>query len=138
MSFFVDTSAFYAAAVPDDPAHERSMLVLGGADSGHFTTDAVLIELWALMTRRKGRHVAERLLGMLVSGPLRPEPVGRGDLLRAMEIEEEFPDQGFSLVDRTSFAVMHRLGLNRVATFDRHFAIYRFGPGRRKAFEIAR
>lgn len=55
-----------------------------------------------------------------------------------MRIGEEFADQGFSLVDRTSFSVMHRLGIMRVATFDHHFAVYRFGPQRRRAFEIIR
>lgn len=31
---------------------------------------------------------------------------------------------------------MERLGVSRVATFDHHFAVYRFGPGRRHAFEV--
>ena len=46
--------------------------------------------------------------------------------------------QDFSLVDRTSFAVMERLGLVRAASFDNHFAIYRFGRNRDRAFEILR
>jgi predicted nucleic acid-binding protein len=41
-------------------------------------------------------------------------------------------------VDRTSFAVMLRLGVHRVASFDDHFAVFRFGPGRRLAFEVVR
>lgn len=31
---------------------------------------------------------------------------------------------------------MHRLGITRVASFDKDFAVYRFGPDRRKAFDI--
>jgi predicted nucleic acid-binding protein len=49
-----------------------------------------------------------------------------------------FSDQDFSLVDRTSFAVMERLGLVRAASFDDHFAIYRYGRNRDRAFEILR
>jgi predicted nucleic acid-binding protein len=40
------------------------------------------------------------------------------------------------VVDRTSFAVMQRLGIQRVAAFDADFAVFRFGPGRRRAFDI--
>lgn len=41
-------------------------------------------------------------------------------------------------MDRTSFAVMQRLGLRRVATLDDDFSVFRFGPARRQAFEIVR
>jgi predicted nucleic acid-binding protein len=51
-------------------------------------------------------------------------------------IGSDFDDQDFSIVDRTSFAVMQRLGVLRVASFDSDFAVFRFGPGRRHAFEI--
>ena len=49
-----------------------------------------------------------------------------------------FPDQAFSIVDRTSFAVMLRLGVHRVASFDKDFAIFRFGARRDRSFEIVR
>jgi len=41
-------------------------------------------------------------------------------------------------VDRTSFAVMRRLGLGRVASFDDDFAIFQFGRDRRSAFTVLR
>ena len=59
-----------------------------------------------------------------------------GDLEAAFEIGDSFPDQEFSIVDRTSFAVMQRLGVFRAATLDQHFAIFRFGRNRARAFEI--
>jgi predicted nucleic acid-binding protein len=58
------------------------------------------------------------------------------DLDIAWSIGEVFPDQDFSIVDRTSFVVMQRLGIYRVASFDSDFAIYRFGPRRERAFEV--
>lgn len=138
MSLFVDTSAFFAAAITGDRHHPRAAKILTEAGLRLVTTDVVVTELWAVVQRRRGARTAESLLPELLEGGVEIASVGRGDLLRAMEIGEEFPDQDFSLADRTSFAVMHRLGLHRVATFDHHFAVYRFGPGRRKAFEIAR
>jgi predicted nucleic acid-binding protein len=61
-----------------------------------------------------------------------------GDLDAAWRIGEAFPDQDFSIVDRTSFAVMERLGIASVASFDDHFSIYRFGPRRERAFDVRR
>jgi predicted nucleic acid-binding protein len=43
-----------------------------------------------------------------------------------------------TFVDRTSFAVMQRLGVLRAASLDEHFAVFRFGRDRRRAFEIVR
>ena len=74
----------------------------------------------------------------LRSGAAAIEPVTAADLESAWGIGRAFPDQDFSLVDRTSFAVMQRLGVHRAAAFDDHFAVFRFGPGRRRAFEVLR
>jgi predicted nucleic acid-binding protein len=51
---------------------------------------------------------------------------------------KSYGDQDFSIVDRTSFAVMRRLGIERAASLDDHFAIFRFGPNRRRAFTVVR
>ena len=66
------------------------------------------------------------------------EPVVAADLEVAFMIGEAFRDQAFSILDRTSFAVMQRLGVLRVASFDDHFAVFRFGPDRKRAFELVR
>jgi len=70
--------------------------------------------------------------------PPRIESVGVADLERAWSIGRDFGDQGFSIVDRTSFAVMERLGISRVASLDAHFPFYRYGPRRERAFEVVR
>ena len=60
------------------------------------------------------------------------------DLDSAWEIGRSYRDQDFSMVDRTSFAVMRRLGIDRVASLDDDFAIFRFGASRRLAFTVVR
>jgi uncharacterized protein len=66
------------------------------------------------------------------------ESILPSDLDAAWRIGEVFPDQDFSMVDRTSFAAMERLGMTRVATFDERFSIYRYGSRRERAFEVLR
>jgi predicted nucleic acid-binding protein len=55
------------------------------------------------------------------------EQVLPSDLEMAWLIGERFEDQEFSPTDRTSFALMERLRIQTVASFDNDFAIYRFG-----------
>ena len=83
---------------------------------------------------------------------MRRKPSGRGlgagsrqfskttsaDLEAAWAIGQRFSDQDFSLVDRTSFALMERLGIRRVISFDSDFAIFRYGRDRNRAFELLR
>ncbi len=137
MSLFVDTSAFYAAADAGDSSHRQATRVLGEAES-LITSDHVLIESWLLMRARAGLGAAQRFWQAIRGGLASVETVLPTDLDRAWLIGEEFPDQGFSIVDRTSFAVMERLGLTAVASFDDHFAVYRFGARRERAFELLR
>jgi predicted nucleic acid-binding protein len=133
MSRFVDTSAWYAAADSSDRSNAVVKDALS-ADGDLVTSDHVLVESWILLRHRLGRQAAERFWEVLRSGAAAIEPVGLADLQVAWTVGEAFPDQDFSIVDRTSFAVMHRLGIDQVVTLDADFAIYRFGRRRERAF----
>lgn len=137
MTLFVDSSTFYAAADRSDRSHRRAVEILSNHEP-LVTTDHILVEAWLLLQHRLGRGAAERFWGAIRSGAASLEPVVSADVEVAWGIGETFSDQEFSIVDRTSFAVMLRLGLTRVASLDEHFAIFRFGPGRRRAFEVLR
>jgi uncharacterized protein len=137
LTVFVDTSAFFATLDKSDRHHARARTVL--SDSGGLvTSDHVLVECWRLARDHLGRSVAERFWAGIRAGLATVQPALSGDLDAAWRIGETFPDQDFSIVDRTSFAVMERLGINRVATFDDHFSIYRYGPRRDRAFDVRR
>ena len=74
----------------------------------------------------------------LRAGAARIEKVLPVDLEVAWAIGLAYPDQHFSIVDRTSFAVMERLSISQAASFDNDFAVYRYGPGRKRAFDVLR
>jgi predicted nucleic acid-binding protein len=137
MSLFVDTSIWYAAADSSDASNSLAKRILSGGET-LITTDHVLIETWTLIRHRMGRRPAERFWQALRDGVTIIEIAGAADLEAAWEIGMAYRDQDFSIVDRTSFAVMRRLGLERAASLDDDFAIFRFGPNRRRAFTIVR
>ena len=93
------------------------------------TSDHVPIETWTLLRYRIRRQAAERFWEGLRGGSRARRRDGFGSRLA---------HQDFSIVDRTRFAVMRRLGIECAASFDDDFAIFRFGPNRRRAFAILR
>jgi predicted nucleic acid-binding protein len=102
------------------------------------TSDHILVETWTLIRNRLGPRAAERFWEGLRSGVATVEIVVAADLDSAWEIGRSYRDQDFSIVDRTSFAVMQRLGVERAASLDDDFAIFRYGPNRRLAFTVVR
>ncbi len=137
MSLFVDTSVWYAAADKSDASNAKAKAVLRRGEA-LVTTDHILIETWTLIHHRLGRRAAERFWQGLREGIATLEIVGQADLEAAWQTGTAYRDQDFSVADRTSFAVMRRLGIERVASLDDDFAIYRFGPNHRRAFTIVR
>lgn len=137
MSLFVDTSIWYAAADSSDSSNARAKSILAGGEP-LVTSDHVLVETWTLLRYRIRRQAAERFWEALRSGVSTVELVGAADLEAAWQMGVTWRDHDFSIVNRTSFAVMRRLGIDRAASLDADFAIFRFGPNRRHAFTIVR
>jgi predicted nucleic acid-binding protein len=137
LRLFVDTTALYAAADRGDQHHVRAKELLAN-DDALVITDHVLVECWSLIFIRGGFTPAERFWGQIRDGRARVEMVLPSDLDIAWRIGEAFPDQDFSIVDRTSFAAMERLGIASAISFDDHFLIYRYGPRRERAFDVRR
>jgi predicted nucleic acid-binding protein len=137
MSLFVDTSIWFAAADATDLSNARAKAILNSGEP-LVTTDHIMAETWTLLRYRLQRNAAERFWEGMRSGVATIEPVGLADLEAAWQIGISWNDQDFSIVDRTSFAVMCRLGIERAASLDDHFAVFRFGPQRRQAFIIVR
>lgn len=137
MSVYVDTSVWFAAANIRD-AHNAQAKQLLAETPTRLTSDHVVVETWLLLLRRIHLKAAERFWAGIRRGAAEIVTVMPVDLDVAWGITQAFSDQKFSIVDRTSFAVMERLGLSRVASFDDDFAIYRYGRNRDRAFEVLR
>lgn len=137
LSLFVDTSAWYAAADEGDRNNAKAREILSAGER-LVTTDHVLVETWFLLHHRLGAKAAERFWDGLRRGVAVLEPVLAADLEVAWSIGQAFPDQDFPIVDRTSFAVLQRTGIHRVAAFDDHFSVFRFGKERKKALDVIR
>jgi predicted nucleic acid-binding protein len=134
---FVDSSAWYAAADRSDRSNRRAKELLSSGEA-LVTSDHILVEAWFLIGHRLGRDRADRFWEALREGVARLETVTLGDLESAWRIGRDWPDQSFSIVDRTSFALMQRLGIESACSFDADFSIFRYGPGRKRAFSVAR
>ena len=137
MSVFVDTSVWFAAANSRDRHNAQAKRLLA-AITAPLLTDHILAETWRLLNSRVHRPAAENFWLGIRRGAAELEKITAADLEAAWAIGEAFRDQDFSFVDRTSFAMMERLGITSVASFDVDFAIYRYGRSRDKAFDIMR
>lgn len=136
MTIFVDSGAWYAVAdASDRHHHEASRFYLEQAPNASLvTTDLVVAETWALLASHLGRHAAMSFWDTLREARIPILTLEAADLEAAWHIAQAFADQAFSFVDCASFALMERLGLADAFAFDSHFLVYRFGPGRQRAF----
>ncbi|MBC7104790.1 MAG: PIN domain-containing protein [Firmicutes bacterium] len=138
MALMVDTSAWYAICDTSDSHHPRARAFYERVVTSEslLTTVAVFVETWTLLAARLGRDKALIFWQTLRETGIPILSVEQADVEAAWRIMVAFPDQNFSFTDCTTFAVMERLGLERVFAFDRHFLVYRYGPNRRRAFKL--
>ena len=131
---FVDTSAWFAVAVRNDPDHAAAMAWLSRNRDPLITTDYVMAETATLIRMRDKTGRGHRLAVRVATSLLRQqsailEKVSDRDLAQALNVFRNYSDQAFSFVDCTSFVVMERLRIAQAFAFDRHFDAY---PGIRR------
>jgi predicted nucleic acid-binding protein len=126
---FVDTGAWFALAVRNDPDHAAAIAWLETNYEPLITTDYILAETATLLRMRDKTARGHRLAVRIATSILRAESatlekVREEDLRRALEVFRTYRDHLFSFVDCTSFVVMERLGITHAFAFDRHFNEY--------------
>ena len=136
MAKFVDTSVWYAAVDESDADRDIAYSLLSDHESSLVTSDHVLVELWNLVNVRTHHVAANQAVSAIHASRARIECTTDHDLQAAEAIRLHFDDQGFSLTDRTSWALMERLGISEALSLDVDFRVYRYGPERRRAFRV--
>ncbi len=126
---FVDTGAWFAVAVRNDPDHSAAMKWLQRNREPLVTTDYILAETATLIRMRDKTARGHRLAVRIATSILREESaifqkITETDLHKALQIFRDYSEHLFSFVDCTSFTVMDRLGITHAFAFDRHFDEY--------------
>jgi predicted nucleic acid-binding protein len=110
--------------------------VLAQTASSPAINDHLIVEGWLLIGSRLGRRAAMRFWDGVSIGVFTLAGITAEDFRRAREIAQEWPDQAFSIVDCTSFALIERLDIRRAFAFDKHFRVVRLGWRRHRALEV--
>jgi uncharacterized protein len=128
---FLDTSGWFAALDSNSTEHanlSRRYRALIVEPQRFLTTNLVVAEMHALLSRRVGIDVGLRFLDELYREPTHEirfvtRPLERAAIDRWIR---PYGDHQFSLTDAVSFEVMHAEGITHALTLDRHFSVAGF------------
>ena len=126
---FVDSAAYLALLDATDEHHPQATDTAGllaDARYRQFTTNAVVFEAHALILSELGIVAGVGFLRGIDASSTVVIRVRAADEARAKQIVFAYRDKDFSFTYALSFAVMERLGIQLVFTFDRHFTQYGF------------
>jgi len=121
VTLFVDTSAIIALLDRDDPAHARVIDAFAKASEEALVTHTyVVVETLAVIRRRFGPAIAAQVIDHVLPA-LDVLPVDADLHATAMGAFRVGIETSVSLVDRTSFALMRRAGIERAIALDVDF-----------------
>ncbi|MEW6223432.1 MAG: PIN domain-containing protein [Chloroflexota bacterium] len=119
MAILLDPSAVLAAADAADLNHRAAVAWFGRVDEPLLLGALGLGELDLLLRRELGPEASRALVASVVSGAIRVVAPTTADLARAAELLAEAAEHRPRLADALLMATAERLGVRRVATFDR-------------------
>ncbi len=135
MAVFLDSSAILAAADQSDLNHRAALAWFGRVGEPLLVGALTLGEADLLLQRELGLRASLALLESIASGAVRVVAPTPADLVRAAELMRETAEHRPRLADAVLVASAERLGVVRVAAFDRRpLAIFR--PRHVRAFDI--
>lgn len=135
MAIFLDTSAVLAAADRADLNHAAAMAWFRRADEPLLLGALTLGELDTLLQRELGSAASLALVRSILGGAIRLVTPTEADLARAATLLEAEAEHRPRLADAVLVAAAERLGVRRIATFDRRpIAVFR--PRHVRAFDL--
>ena len=126
MSILVDTCALIAVRNADDINHKKAMEimvpVLRGEYGKVFVSDYIFDEAVTLAYIRTGnKKFVYDIAKFTRSKPINLRFIEPSDFENAWELYRKFDDKHFSFTDCTNIAVMQRLDIDTLFTFDSEF-----------------
>jgi predicted nucleic acid-binding protein len=135
MAILLDSSAVVAAADRADLNHDAAMAWFGRADEPLLLGALSLGDLDSLLQRELGAPAALALVRTITGGAIRLVAPTAADMTRATELMETTAEHRPRLADALMVAAAERLGVHRIATFDRRpLAVFR--PRHVRAFDL--
>ena len=135
MAILLDTSAILAAADQADLNHGAAVAWFGRADEPLLLGALSLAELDVLLQRELGVEATLALIRSITSGGVRLVAPTDADLERAAEHLAAAAEHRPRLADAVLVATAERLGIRRIATFDRRpIAVFR--PAHVRTFDL--
>ena len=135
MAIFLDPSVVLAAADRADLNPAAAVAWFGRASEPLFLSALSVAELDTLFQRELGEDATPALVRSITSGAIRLVAPTDGDLVRALELLDAAREHRPRLADATLVAMAERLGVNRIATFDRRpIAVFR--PHHSRHFDL--
>ena len=126
MAVLLDSSAVLAAADQSDLNHRAALAWFGRVGEPLMIGAMNLAELDLLLQRELGLRATFALLKSIGSGAIKVVAPTATDLIRATELMRETIEYRPRLTDAVLVATAERLGVTRVAVFDRRpIAIFR-------------
>jgi hypothetical protein len=135
VAILLDSSAVLAAADQSDLNHRAAVAWFGRVNEPLMIGALTLAELDLLLQRELGLRAVFALLKSIGSGAVKVVAPTTADLVRATELMHETIEYRPRLTDAVLVATAERLGVTRVAVFDRPpIAIFR--PRHVRALEL--
>jgi predicted nucleic acid-binding protein len=126
MAVLLDSSAVLAAADQSDLNHRAALAWFGAVNEPLMIGALTLAELDLLLQRELGLRASFALLRSIASGAVKVVAPTTADIVRATELMRETTEHRPRLTDAVLVATAERLGVTRVAVFDRRpIAIFR-------------